>query len=171
MIYSITNAHIIWFLGLAVTIIAVQYTATKRKHKLQARALNCEAPTTLYPGISGALAIIKAVQSGKLVEHVASMHENHGHTFKEVMIGHNLISTIEPENLKALIATQFNHFGLGIRHRQFYPLLGDGIFTLDGSGWSFMRALIRPQFAREQVRDIKLFLFLAYNDLTRSFCI
>jgi cytochrome P450 len=70
------------------------------------------------------------------------------------MLGNDLISTIEPANLKALLATQFNDFGLGIRHRQFYPLLDDGIFTLDGHGWSSMRALIRPQFAREQVSNI-----------------
>jgi cytochrome P450 len=40
---------------------------------------------------------------------------------------------------------------LGNRHREFYPLLGDGIFTLDGAGWSHARALLRPQFTRDQV--------------------
>ncbi|KAJ0413289.1 cytochrome P450 [Aspergillus carlsbadensis] len=100
---------------------------------------------------------MKQVQSGKFVEYIAGLHETHGPTFKEKMIGNNLISTIEPANLKALLATQFTDFGLGIRHRQFYPLLGDGIFTLDGIGWSAMRALIRPQFAREQIADLALF--------------
>jgi cytochrome P450 len=99
------------------------------------------------------MTLMKQVQSGKFVEYIAGLHAAHGPTFKEKMIGNNLISTIEPANLKALLATQFTDFGLGIRHRQFYPLLGDGIFTLDGTGWSAMRALIRPQFAREQVRN------------------
>lgn len=91
--------------------------------------------------------MIKEVQAGNFTEYIASLHETHGPTFKEKMIGNNLISTIDPANIKALLATQFNDFGLGIHHRQFYPLLGDGIFTLDGKGWSYMRAMIRPQFA------------------------
>jgi hypothetical protein len=30
-------------------------------------------------------------------------------------------------------------------------LLGDGIFTLDGAGWTHARGLLRPQFTRDQV--------------------
>ena len=62
--------------------------------------------------------------------------------------------TSEPDNVKALLATQFSDFGLGNRYEHFLPLLGDGIFTLDGNGWSHSRALLRPQFSREQVRTL-----------------
>jgi cytochrome P450 len=67
------------------------------------------------------------------------------------VLGNTVILTVEPDNLKAMLATQFSDFGLGLRHEQFYPLLGDGIFTLDGAGWTHSRALLRPQFARDQV--------------------
>lgn len=62
--------------------------------------------------------------------------------------------TVEPENIKAILATQFNDFSLGKRHSHFFPLLGDGIFTLDGSGWSHSRAMLRPQFSREQISHV-----------------
>jgi hypothetical protein len=143
--------RLIWLAGLAFAALVARSIIVKYKHSSRARALNCKAPLTLFPGLTGAVKMMKEVKAGKFTEYIASLHEAHGPTFKEKMIGNNLISTIDPANIKALLATQFNDFGLGIRYRQFHPLLGDGIFTLDGKGWSFTRAMIRPQFAREQV--------------------
>ncbi|CAN3357011.1 cytochrome P450 52A12 [Diutina catenulata] len=71
------------------------------------------------------------------------------------MAGVPVISTIDPENIKAILATQFNDFSLGTRHAQFDPVLGDGIFTLDKEGWKHSRQMLRPQFAREQVAHVK----------------
>lgn len=65
--------------------------------------------------------------------------------------------TIEPENVKAVLASQFEDFELGpVRRANFFPLLGNGIFTADGEAWSHGRALLRPQFARNQVADLDL---------------
>nr|P16141.4 RecName: Full=Cytochrome P450 52A4; AltName: Full=Alkane-inducible P450-ALK3-A; AltName: Full=CYPLIIA4; AltName: Full=Cytochrome P450-CM2 [Candida maltosa]CAA39367.1 n-alkane inducible cytochrome P-450 [Candida maltosa] len=72
------------------------------------------------------------------------------------IMGLNIIETTDPENVKAILATQFNDFSLGTRHDFLYSLLGDGIFTLDGAGWKHSRAMLRPQFAREQVAHVKL---------------
>lgn len=66
------------------------------------------------------------------------------------------MGTIEPENIKTILATSFKDFDLGpIRHASFNPLLGDGIFTLDGAAWEHSRALLKPQFSREQVSDLE----------------
>lgn len=62
-----------------------------------------------------------------------------------------LLCTNEPENIKALLATQFKEFDLGIRYDAFKPLLGDGIFTLSQQGWYHSRQLLRPQFSQEEV--------------------
>ncbi|KAF3985831.1 hypothetical protein FT663_01956 [Candidozyma haemuli var. vulneris] len=64
--------------------------------------------------------------------------------------------TRDPENIKAILGTQFNDFSLGLRHKQFRVVLGDGIFTLDGAGWKHSRAMLRPQFAREQVSHVTM---------------
>ena len=76
-------------------------------------------------------------------------------TFQFPIFTVKVISTVDPENIKAVLATQFNDFSLGTRHNQFAPLLGDGIFTLDGAGWKHSRSMLRPQFAREQVAHVK----------------
>lgn len=76
-------------------------------------------------------------------------------TLRFKIVGIPMISTKDPENIKAMLATQFNDFALGIRHKQFKIVLGDGIFTLDGAGWKHSRAMLRPQFAREQVGHVQ----------------
>lgn len=43
-----------------------------------------------------------------------------------------------------------------MRYNVFSPLLGNGIFTQDGKQWEHSRAIMRPQFAREQVGDLDL---------------
>lgn len=62
-----------------------------------------------------------------------------------------LLVTTDPANIKAILATQFKDFSLGLRCEALCPSLGHGIFTLDGSSWSHSRALLRPQFSREQI--------------------
>ncbi|KAG7195997.1 uncharacterized protein KQ657_000003 [Scheffersomyces spartinae] len=76
-------------------------------------------------------------------------------TFQINVLTYQAYLTIDPENIKAVLATQFNDFALGSRYAVFSPLLGNGIFTLDGEGWKHSRAMLRPQFAREQVAHVR----------------
>jgi len=48
-------------------------------------------------------------------------------------------------------------YSYGPRRQIFYPLLGDGIFTQDGAPWKHSRELLRPQFSRNQYRDLEVF--------------
>lgn len=64
--------------------------------------------------------------------------------------------TIDPANIQTILATKFQDFVLGERrYKAFKPLLGDGIFTADGSFWEHSRSLFRPQFSREQINDLE----------------
>lgn len=66
-----------------------------------------------------------------------------------------MIMTADPENAKAVFATQFQDFGKGTRYRQaFKDLLGHSIFVSDGTDWSDARHMMRPIFARERVSDL-----------------
>lgn len=71
------------------------------------------------------------------------------------LFGNHVVHTAEPRNVQALLATSFKDFEIGdIRHKQFGPLLGYGIFTSDGPAWEHFRALLKPQFSREQISDL-----------------
>lgn len=68
------------------------------------------------------------------------------------------VFTADPENIKAILATQFGDFGKGaIFHQEWEPFLGDSIFTTDGHKWHTSRQLLRPQFIRDRISDLHCF--------------
>ncbi|KAI5902134.1 Cytochrome P450 52A5 [Candida parapsilosis] len=107
-----------------------------------------------------AFTLIASKNNGTLIDYVAEMYRGAPHpevpTFSSRIFTVKFYLTKDPENIKALLATQFNDFCLGTRHAQFQALLGDGIFTLDGKGWKDSRQMLRPQFAREQISHVKM---------------
>lgn len=72
--------------------------------------------------------------------------------------GQRFIFTAEPENIKAILATQFADYGKGETfHRDWKDFLGDGIFATDGDLWHNSRQLMRPQFIKSRVSDLEIF--------------
>jgi cytochrome P450 len=69
-----------------------------------------------------------------------------------------MIFTADPENIKAILATQFNDYGKGERfNNEWHDFLGDGIFSTDGERWHNSRQLIRPQFIKDRISDLNTF--------------
>ncbi|KAK8136875.1 n-alkane-inducible cytochrome P450 [Apiospora sp. TS-2023a] len=65
--------------------------------------------------------------------------------------------TTEPDNIEAILCTNFEDYGLGTRRLASFPLLGEGIFSQDGSAWRHSRELIRRQFVRVQKQTPQAF--------------
>jgi cytochrome P450 len=147
---------IAWIGALYAGFVILRYFAQLHHHHKQSKALNCELPPSghsAFFGIPAFLRLSKAVREKRWIDYLTDQFAVHGaYTFRQQFLTRTLTTTIEPENIKAVLATQFKDFCLGTRHQQFDPLLGDGIFTLDGAGWSHARGLLRPQFTRDQVR-------------------
>jgi len=94
----------------------------------------------------------RAHNSHSYLSLVKSRFDKYGTTFEARMLGRTVVNTIEPRNIQALLATQFNDFGLGDRRiAAFEPLLGHSIFTTDGDAWKHFRAMLRPSFGKQQV--------------------
>ncbi|KAJ5999391.1 hypothetical protein N7451_007201 [Penicillium sp. IBT 35674x] len=141
------------------TFLVLRYLAQLHHHHKQSKSLNCQPCTpgsSTFFGIPAFIRLSKAVREKRWIDYLTDQYAIYGNTFQQKMFGREIITTIEPGNVKAILATQFQDFCLGTRHEQFYPLLGDGIFTLDGAGWSHARGLLRPQFTRDQVADLAL---------------
>ncbi|CAG8180106.1 unnamed protein product [Penicillium salamii] len=78
-------------------------------------------------------------------------------TFRLKQLGSESYMTADPLNIQAVLATKFKDFDLGTSRRNaFYPLMGHSIATNEGEAWSRSRALLRPQFVREQISDLDL---------------
>lgn len=130
------------------------------KIKLFVRKNGCKEPIKLLDcgplSIPLLVKMLRMKSEGTFLDYAESLFVNLAtSTFYLRLCGVRVILTKDPENTKAILATQFNDFALGVRHKHFLPLLGDGIFTLDGEGWKQSRTMLRPQFAREQVAHVQ----------------
>ncbi|KAJ6078637.1 n-alkane-inducible cytochrome P450 [Penicillium canescens] len=56
-----------------------------------------------------------------------------GTTFEQNLLFARGVNTIDPENIEAVLSSQFTDFNLGLRPVHFDPLMGSGIFTQDGT--------------------------------------
>ena len=86
----------------------------------------------------------------KYLETCQARFQNYGSTYKSIMLGSTVINTCEPQNIQAILATQFTDFQLGARRNTaFEPLLGHGIFASDGETWSGARRVLKPAFSKD----------------------
>lgn len=126
--------------------------------RLNHKKLGCELPKTVYStplGIPAFFKFTKGLADQRAPHLISELFADADRpTMRFQPLATFGLWTIDPENVKAVLATQFKDFSLGMRHPQFQPLLGDGIFTLDNTGWSHSRAMLRPQFSREQISHV-----------------
>ncbi|KAF2121809.1 cytochrome P450 52A12 [Lophiotrema nucula] len=158
----------LWALGAYTIYFITSAVLNEQRHRRRERQLGCKRPALIksWDGI-GIENIQKLLKSDKecrmpqyLKERTEEVSEREGKrlsTFYQNLLGSGAIFTVDPKNIQTVLATQFKDFGLGeVRNKNFYPLLGWGIFSTDGKQWEHSRALLRPQFAREQVSDLEL---------------
>ncbi|KAL4865155.1 hypothetical protein BDV12DRAFT_211224 [Aspergillus spectabilis] len=156
-----------FFITLAACLLILQYVRTAQKHAQRARSWGC-APPPRYPtdilGIKTLREALAADKEGKIPillqrrrEEVSNREKRPVFTFLLRQMGRDNIFTCDPVNVQAMLATKFKDFELGsMRRYTLYPMFGVGIFTSDSDTWSHSRALLRPQFTREQVSDLDL---------------
>jgi cytochrome P450 len=135
---------------------------TARQHASKRRELKCEEPplqaNCLPLGIDQIRRALKA-DTEKLfpTDAIQRTVDNRSITFKYSILGSSAYFTADEKNIQAILATQFSDFEIGSTRRgNLFPLLGNGIFTQDGKSWENSRAMMRPQFARDQVSDLDL---------------
>ncbi|KAK9384400.1 cytochrome P450 [Lipomyces mesembrius] len=113
-------------------------------------AVRLASVNTDFFGIRRILSLIRSLRAHKLMEHMVDDFRKYGNTFGTTALGRHNPWTIDPENIKAMLATKFNDFGLGTRPDAFHPLLGEGIFT-----WTTKDGRIRvPCCGRSLVSDV-----------------
>lgn len=159
---SLVIGGLVWA-GLSYIIyLVVAGLLTSRRNAIKACELKCEAPPAQknrWPlGIDQIVRAIKADQVKQFPVDMIKRTEDVGAlTYSWTLFGSQNFTTADEKNIQAILATQFADFDLGpMRRGNFWPLLGNGIFTQDGPDWEHSRAMMRPQFAREQVSDLDL---------------
>lgn len=113
---------------------------TSRRIASKARELKCVEPPfqkNRYPlGIDNIQRALAADKEKRFPPDIIQRTLDVGAiTYRYSMLGNNNIFTADEKNIQAILATQFKDFDLGpTRRGNFWPLLGNGIFTQDGIG-------------------------------------
>lgn len=154
--------------GLAALILTRIISSVTERRRCQAEAvrLGCK-PAPVIPkkglfGLTRFLDYLKAMRDERSPQQfVMAMNElgttGEVHTARLEVLGSEVLVTRDPENVKAIFVTHASNFEIGAsRAGCFEPLLGLGIFTQRGEPWRHSRALLRPQFARDQIADMDL---------------
>ena len=136
---------------------------TGRRHRHIIAKHGCKPPKTRHAnGIRGIAFLFEGIRS--IREHKGL--ETYERRFKDLscttfftrFLNLKMFLTIEPENIKSILATDFKSYSLGEeRKKGLRPILGDGIFVVDGAEWQHSREMLRPSFVRSQIRDTALF--------------
>ena len=111
------------------------------QHSRKARELGCQS-VPLYPtkdpiGIDTlrqTLAADRKKAIPKLAEHrvrtISELENRYVTTFTIRNLGRNIIFTVDPKNVQAVLATKFKDFELGeVRRHSLHPLLGPGVVS------------------------------------------
>ncbi|KAL4954541.1 putative cytochrome P450 family protein [Aspergillus filifer] len=159
-----------WVVSVALLALwAVRSLAIRLHHARKSRSLGCKAPPSYNPyfnilGTSVLYEFYKADRASDVEEvtrrQLASLSKKHNRdvtTFKINMLGGETIVTADEDNIHAVLVSQFGDFVLGpYRCEGFKPLLGEGIFATDGPKWAHSRAMLKPQFTRDQMSNLAL---------------
>jgi hypothetical protein len=130
-------------LGVSVVYFIIASFLSNRYHARKARELGCqpawERPYRLPLGIDLVKEVMDADKNHIVPNYFLEVYNvkvGKRTTWIQNMLGSYGYITSDPKNVQAILATQFNDFELGESRRgNFFPMLGNGIFTTDGKGW------------------------------------
>ncbi|MCJ1348809.1 hypothetical protein MMC31_007042, partial [Peltigera leucophlebia] len=162
--FPLTLNHLLAFLAVYVLYKVQQRLSLSARHDAIIKEHGCK-PVRRFPGVENPffewrflVNTMKAYRKHRLMELVQDRYNRLGYTIRAKVMFRYIYHTVEPENIKTILATKFNDWSLPDgRKRAFIPLLGQGIFTSDGAAWQHSRDLLRPNFSRTQVRDLDTF--------------
>ena len=147
--------------GVAITLYLTQYLLTTLRHRRLSKQWQTLPPFRRQHQLPLSIDFLREMQTADkendLPTYIYQTHRKLAphRTWVNSILGADCIITSEPEVIKAILATQFKDFELGpLRKGSFSPIFANGIFSDDGARWEHSRALIRPQFAREQIADL-----------------
>jgi hypothetical protein len=117
------------------------YVSTEIRHRNNAKRMGCKPSQSMAGrdpiGIDNIMRLTKADRECRLPEYIRERTESISskqgrriYTFHQNVLGSPAIFTLEPENVKTILATKFKDFELGdTRNNNFFPLLGFGIVS------------------------------------------
>lgn len=146
--------------GLTLSLYLVRHVYKAIVRFFAAKKLGCEEPASppqkdWFLGLDFVYNQLVNIRMNRRNASTRELHEQCGATFQSRFYGTRKIHTIEPENVQAVMSTDFKSWGVQpLRLFAFEPLIGRGIMGTDGHLWEHSRAMLRPAFARKEISDL-----------------
>lgn len=130
------------------------YLSNMQKHGCSAAALYPHLDPVL--GSDWMLTLAKAVKANFLLEAWSDNFSNIAQSYWYQSFGEWTLFTNEPENVKAVLATNFDNWAVqGPRQKIVQMTLGlSSILSVNGKEWKHSRGIIRPSFVRNHIADL-----------------
>ncbi|KAJ7053504.1 cytochrome P450 [Mycena amicta] len=127
-----------------------------RRQRREAESMGARMVPTIKGKLPGNLDIMQMMIRnrihGYLGDGLIESMEELGPVVNLRILWTDMIITIWPEHIKAMLATDFNNFEKGARfQKDMASVLGTGVFNSDGDMWKFHRGMTRPFFNKERV--------------------
>ncbi|KAF1730573.1 Cytochrome P450 52A12 [Beauveria bassiana] len=149
------------FAGALAGLVIIRYVLSHAKRRKAFADNGCAAPPQFVGrdpifGLDFVLENVRTFRQHTYLDTLVKRYKSLGNTYGVRVFHRRGILTCEPENVKAILSTQFKDYSLGNRTPIMGPLLGRGIFVSDGEQWSHSRAMLRPNFVKNQLADLTM---------------
>src|SRR5690242_4271284 len=129
------RAITLFLIGTWITWTIVTQFQRWRKRRVIITQHGCRAPPTPAEsdpfGLKDIRESTEAYHSKTLLQRTCAQYDRYGKTYTSRFMTQKVIHTIEPENIKAVLSTNFYDYGVGWRRKHaFRPLLGDSLFQI-----------------------------------------
>lgn len=149
--------------GLLYFLVQGFITAARRRKIILSHGCKSPKKLPIWDPVFGLDAIYKTLQAHKrknLLSTKRANYKKYGLTHSSRIATSSTILTIEPENIKAVMTTNFKDFEVGTpRRRAFSPVVTNTVLMADGAEWEHLRAFLKPSFTRSQVGDLETLEF------------
>lgn len=110
-------------------------------------------------GIAKAFQVIKQFRKNSFLEYTHKLFEKYGETYCSTLLGHKMIFTSDPRNIKHILVTGFADFdSSAMKGPLFEPITAHGIFNSEGAKWKNLRELFRYQFSNTRaISDLEMY--------------
>ncbi|KAL1747391.1 cytochrome P450 [Schizophyllum fasciatum] len=141
----------------------IQSVRVQRQNRSKAAAAGAVTPPLAHSswplGLGHLSTIRNSVRKGLFADVINIWAKQvNSNVFRVNIMGDVRICTLEPDHVKAILATQFEEFEKGpVTFEIGLSLLGRGVFNSDGEMWKFHRTMTRPFFNKDKIAHFDIF--------------
>ncbi|EME40774.1 hypothetical protein DOTSEDRAFT_37533 [Dothistroma septosporum NZE10] len=145
---------------LSIVVLSFRAIRSWRRRQAVFSAKGCQRPQVVISALTDMWSNLQiALSDGGFHDGHMERYRKYGATYESSFFGFfRTIYTTDPDNVKAILGTDFAKWGMGDRRRlMLREVIVNGIFVNDGERWEHSRSLLRPSFKKVNAENAEFF--------------